>query len=1028
MMKTFLKILAGFLIVVILLITGLNLYFNDERLKSTILPVLRDNTGADVQVETMSLSILSSLPNVGFSMQNFMIPTPEGDTVATAGEIIISIEPFSLFGDRPSISSLSVNRPDLRYIVREDSTTNIDFLMPAEEEPADTAEAFELSISAFGLNQASILYEDRTTGTTATLRNLTADLSLEFGEVIQSTVDAELESLGLTVDGSRIVSNLSLGLNQTSTLDLENERLEFTEGGLSVRGLQLNMTGNFSDWSSESPRISMQFSSSSDNFGELLRLAPEEYSEQLAGLETRGSLAIEGTIDGTFTEESLPQFNLLVEVNDGFLQNPDLPQALEEIRLRANVSNELATVDTFSVRAGENRLQGSGRIEQPLEENALFELKADGDINLATVGSFYPLGDAGIEEMGGRLTLDATANGSLNAPEDADFSGSFVLAGGMLKYADVPQAIEQINARLDANQNRIRIDESGFTAAGNRLNLSGTINSPFDEDRRSVDILADADIDLGTVKEFYPLDEDSLRMSGELIAEIALRGQLDPENLEQVVKSGSIALNNGYLFHYAIANPLENVTLLAEASGPVLTLRQAEFTTDGNSLSATGTVNRYLSEEPVLDVTFTGGADLATITEYADLGPTIQQLSGSSSFDINVNGPVADLSQIVMDGSMELSNVNASGDSLILPVSNLSASFTANPERIRLEQFFMNLGESDIQLDGDVRRYMSMFDEDTTESSMPLITGSYRSDFLDIDEMIDWEEESSDEPYPIFIPDLLAEVDATIGRLRFAGVPVTEISGSVNTTSGQISVNDAVASLFEGQANGTLDWTIDAPLETGIRFSGLLDSLRADAFFRDTQFLGPKSTIHRYVTGAFSSDIDYSAELLPSLTPDITTADANGTFKMSKVSLKNHPIQQKIAEFLKTPELSSLTLDSWNATITMQDTVMTLSDLNITSRDLGMELNGELHMLSDEIDYKATLLLPERFRRGIATILSGRAADALQLEDGRFALPIRITGTTASPVVRPDRDTIDDILKDALEEGAKDVINRLFGN
>jgi hypothetical protein len=93
-----------------------------------------------------------------------------------------------------------------------------------------------------------------------------------------------------------------------------------------------------------------------------------------------------------------------------------------------------------------------------------------------------------------------------------------------------------------------------------------------------------------------------------------------------------------------------------------------------------------------------------------------------------------------------------------------------------------------------------------------------------------------------------------------------------------------------------------------------------------------------------------------------------------------------------------------------------------------MELNGELHMLSDEIDYKATLLLPERFRRGIATILSGRAADALQLEDGRFALPIRITGTTASPVVRPDRDTIDDILKDALEEGAKDVINRLFGN
>jgi molybdopterin-binding protein len=172
--------------------------------------------------------------------------------------------------------------------------------------------------------------------------------------------------------------------------------------------------------------------------------------------------------------------------------------------------------------------------------------------------------------------------------------------------------------------------------------------------------------------------------------------------------------------------------------------------------------------------------------------------------------------------------------------------------------------------------------------------------------------------------------------------------------------------------------------------------------------------------------VDYTAQLQPNLSPDITTADANGTFGMSKVRLANHPIQAKIAEFLKTPELSSLTLDRWNASFTMDESIMTLENLNLTSGNLGLELNGTLNMVNDNINYQATLLLPESFKKGVASVISGRAADALQLEDGRMAVPIQITGTTASPRVGPDTAKVDQIVKDYIRDGASNVLRNLL--
>ncbi|TVR19649.1 MAG: AsmA family protein [Balneolaceae bacterium] len=1023
-MKLFLKIVAVLLALFILLLVGLNIYFTDEHLKNTILPHVQSAVGSEVEVDRMSITFFRTFPRFGLDIDGLRIPDPHGDLVASLDELLVSLELFPLFRDEISVSRLSITRPVINYTVFADSTTNIDFLLD-DEDVQDEECGYSISIPGFTLRDASVFYTDETTNSAISLEQLNADISLFFGYILESRVDADLGSLNVMMDGTSYISNLSMAINQTSTLDLENEVVTFTEGTVSIRGLALNLTGSISDWGSDELALDLQFASSSENFGELLRLAPPDFEEYITGLQTRGSLLLEGSVEGIFAEETLPNFDFTLEVTDGFLQNPDLPEAIEDINFRILFNNDLATISNFRARAGVNSITASGTVERPLEDDATFSLDLDGDINLETISSFYPIEDLGVDQLAGLLKATARATGRVDSPEDAVFSGVFNLTNGLLKYADVPRPIEQINARIDANQDRILIEESGFTAANNRFRLSGTVLRPLDEAQRTVDVNADINFDLATIKDFYPIDEDTLSMRGQLVANVVLRGRPDPEQIETLLQQSTFELTNGYLAHSIVSNPLEDITFRAEATGRRLSISEARFKTGENNLSMRGSVVNYLSDNPEVDLTFDGNAALSSITSYYSLEPWIQELTGGAVMNLRTQGPVNDITRIALNGSLEVSDVSAAGDSLFLPVTELNGRMSITPQTMNLERFSMNYGSTDINLQGSLRNYLGFLDDHTSTETMPAISGTYRSRFLNMDEMIDWDDET-DDPIPIELPNLTANVNATIDRLVIFGIPITEITGTSRITPTLIRVDEAQATLFEGTATGRMDWNVPDPLQTNLLFNGKLEGVRAEAFFRDTGFLGPQSTLHNYITGEFNTEIRYFTQLTPEIDPDITTTDANGTFGMSRARMRGHPIQRRIAEFLNASELETLTLDSWNADFSIKDTVMTIQNFSITSGNLGMQLDGTLHMVNDRINYRATLLLPERFKRGIATVISSRAADALQLEDGRLAVPIRITGTTANPQVRPDNETIERIVRDYIQDGARDLLRRLF--
>jgi len=1023
-MKTFFKVVAGIFILFILVGVALNLYFTDKRLKSTIMPYVNDAMGRKVDVGTMSLTFFSTFPEPGISIQKMNVPDKtKSDTLLSLDELIASVNVFSLMGDQIDIRQIRLRNPKFTYLVYPDSTTNIDFLLKSSKTSADTSAGYAFDIPSFQVSGGNFSYHDETSKTDIRLNNLNADISLNYAKQIKSTIDAKLGGLSASINDTSYIKGLPLSLSQQSTIDLDHESITLDKGTFSIRGLTLNLSGSLSNWS-KTLMADLKFSSSSDNFGELLRLLPARYGKYTNGLETKGSLAINGNLSGPVGGKDLPKFDITMNVTNGYVKNPDLPQPIQNIQLTAKANNDLLTIDKLQAKAGENKLSANAKLINPLEDNGNFNVDFDADINLSTLKDFYDISQFDIEQMNGQLKVKGTASGNRVKPENAKFDAIAQLKNGSLKYSGVSKAIEKISVDAKANQSAITINNLQMQAASNTFSMKGVINQPLKKKQRNVDLNTALKFDLATIKDFYPINEDTLSMRGQLAADATLKGKAD--KIEEAVQTGKISLKNGYISYISLGKPIRDLMLESTLDGPTMRISKANFKTGENSLSATGIITNYLSDNRSINLDINGNADLAEIQNYYDLKPTITNLNGKADLNLKATGPISDPAKMKFDGQLTINNMNMKGNGLVQPVTDLNGKLALNPQTAKLSSLKFKIGSSDIALNGSLTGYMAYLEAEKDRKTTPKLTGSYKSNLLNLDELIDWSDTTTAK-IPINLPELNSSVDASITKLIATGVPMHNLQAQATTTPKQIKLNKATVEMFDGKASGAFTWNVPRSDHTMITFHGKLDSLQAAAFFKEYPILGKNSKFHEHISGAFSADVDYYSELNVYLDPLIETTKMNGNFGMTKARLKGHPIQDKLASLLKTNEFRNIALDEWKSTFNMGNSVFTFKNLKLTSGDIGMELNGTQHMVKGDINYQLKLFLPGRFKDAIASVITKQAADALTQKNGTIMLPLRATGTQENPKLAPDKEVMAPIIKDYLKKKAGNVLNKLFG-
>ncbi len=1024
-MKKLALVLGIIVLILLILIGGLSLYLTDERLRSHVLPVVQDATGRDVQIEHLSYSLFRTFPRFGLIIEGVDVPDPRQDKLASVERVLVSVNLMPLIRGEVSVHRLQIDRPEFTYIVYRDGTTNLDDFLPEEEPPDDEpAELPDLDLSEIIVNNAIFGYRDYQTRSAVRLDDLSLRSSLRFSEVLESTLDLTIGSLDVILEGQQMVSGLGFSLTQTSELDLAAENLNIRDGQLNLLGLGLTLEGSVSDWGGGEPLVDLRVASESDDFGALLDLVPPEYEDLLGDLETGGGLDFVVSLQGRISEDEVPSFEARAVITDGFIRHSDVPERISNITLRAEAVNDLITIHTFEATAGEARLSASGEIRDPLEEGAQFRLSGSMNADLSTADRYVPLAEFDITELAGLVEVEASANGLLRTPEDSRFDVTVKLTNGRIVHTEVARPVEDILVELRATHREVRIDQATARSSDNFVSASGRVTSPLDMDAATFRFNGEVALDLATIKEYVPIDEDTLAMRGSIRLSGSANGRVnDPENAAFDL---DVQLSNGYLAWHELGQAIDRLTAQAKITHRDVTISEASVRSGSNRFSMSGSIREYMEENASFDLRINGLLALGEMNAYYPLEDEFGLvMDGRVNANARLRGRIDDLEGIRLDGNVTAENISMNSPDLMLPLSDLNGELVFRGNDLETRDVRFLFGESDYHLSGSVRNYKSLMYE-PGEADPAVFSGRFRSEFFNADEFMDFEELPEPEPFEAWLPNLSGSLNVDIKRMQFFAMEATDIRGTVEMSPNHIGSDNARLAMYGGTMDGRFRWDVFSVDRTGVTFAGNLVDMRVEQLFDDFD-LGGRSQLAEHVEANINLSTDFYAEFDEYLEMDMMRLRASGDFGMDEARISEHPTQVGVANLLGLSELRDLSLDQWTANYDIADGVMTLEDFNLTSRDLGLNLSGTHNLIDDRLDYRAEVVLPRAWAERLGDRLPRQGVDALtREEDGKLVLPVTIRGTSESP--RPGfddsaiRERIEEHLRERAVEEGRDVI------
>lgn len=697
---------------------------------------------AQFDFKKLNISLFRNFPQASVTLEDFWLKGTgdfANDTLVQAGEVTATMNLFSLFGDSGyDISKISIEDTRLHAIVLPNGHANWDILKPDTAVTTETSATpeesspFKVKLERFVIKNMDLTYDDRQGNMYAGIRNFNALCAGDLGsDRTTLQLEAEAEALTYQMNGISFLSEAKISTLMNVDADLVNNKYTLKENTFHLNAIQAGIDG----WVALKGSVidmDLKLNTNDVGFKEILSLIPAIYATEFASLQTDGTAILSASANGTLQGDTVPAFNIDMQVKNAMFRYPALPAGVDQINITANVQNpggnlDLTTVNIqpLSFRLAGNPFSLTAKVKNPISDPD-FNVEAKGMLNLGMIKQVYPLGEM---ELNGTINANLQMAGRLSYIEQELYdrvqaSGTIGLTGMKVKMKDMPdvdiqkalltftpQYLQLSETTVNIGKNDLTADSrfenyigyalKGTTLKGtlnirsNYLNLNDFMTVPADstsstsgsatvadsvstaatgifEVPRNIDFQMDANL-----KQVL-LDKMTFsQMNGKLIAK---DGKVDMKNLSMNAMGGNVVMN-GY---YSTAN-----------------VKKPEMNA-GFKLS---------------DINFTQAYKELDMVQK--LAPIFESLKGNFSGNINVNtdldaamSPV--LNTMQGNGSLSTRDLSLSGVKAIdqiadaikqpslkeMKVKDMTLDFTIKDGRVETKPFDIKLGEYALNLSG----------------------------------------------------------------------------------------------------------------------------------------------------------------------------------------------------------------------------------------------------------------------------------------------------------------------------------------
>ncbi len=493
-MKKAFKITAIVLLVLVVVTISLPVIFKGKIVES-VKHEANKSLNATLDFKGVSLSLIRSFPDFSLGLSDLTIVGVDSfgsDTLAKVPDLRLTIDLMSVIrGGQYEIKSVKLDRPYFKFKVLKDGRANWDIVKPSADTTTAAGEPskpFHAALKSLRIIDGIIIYDDASLNTLVVAKQvnhkLSGDFTADFTDLITETSVGELTA---DYEGIRYLNKATANLTSKIGADLNAWKFTFPDGALKINELDL-LTSGFFAMPDEGYDMDIKFEAVKNDFKSFLSMIPAVYAKDFASVKTSGTASFKGFVKGLYSNNSMPGFGVDIVIADAMFRYPDLPDAVENISMKAGITNATGDPDATIIDVTQLHLEMAKNpvdirlyVSTPVSDPYI-DTKIVGKINLADIGKFYPLEKG--DELSGLLDADILAKGKLSAVDKKQYD-QFKAEGRMLatnvvyKTSSLPEGLLVSEARLNLSPALAELPVLKAKIGKNDFSVSGKLDNPM---------------------------------------------------------------------------------------------------------------------------------------------------------------------------------------------------------------------------------------------------------------------------------------------------------------------------------------------------------------------------------------------------------------------------------------------------------------------------------------------------------------------------------------------------------------------
>ena len=443
---------------------------------------------AKVDYGDFSFSLLRSFPNLHFNLEDFVVVGKnefKGDTLTHIPNLYLTVDVKSVINGGPyKFLYLKLVEPSVNAKVSYLGKANWDILRPSPKSSSAGSSDFSLDFKKIIIEKANIIYDDKQGSIYAKLDDLNfegkGDLTRDIYDLITKTTIA---STTVKSGGTTYLSKTKIDAAVDLVVDNKASKYTFKENSVKLNDLALKFDG-FVKTKKDATDLDVKFAAQQTTFKSLLSLVPTIYKTDFDKLKSSGSLDFGGFVRGTYSDKTLPAFDLNLRVNNGVFQYPDLPVAVKNVFINADIAKpqgslNLMVIDVqkLHLEAGTDPIDAVINVRTPITDPNV-NAKINGKMNLANVPKFYPL--EGVKTIAGLLQLNMEFRGKQSDMVMKNYSkiyaaGTASVSNLIYDSKETPRALKVSDLRLTFKPENVVLENLVAQIGRTDIRATGTL-------------------------------------------------------------------------------------------------------------------------------------------------------------------------------------------------------------------------------------------------------------------------------------------------------------------------------------------------------------------------------------------------------------------------------------------------------------------------------------------------------------------------------------------------------------------------